>query len=475
MTRTAAFTLEVLAPDTTAITGRVLTAEAAPQPIPGVTVTLGAAFTLTDAGGNFVLLAPPSGANMLLVDGRTASTATVQYPPVEVNIAVNTTGPTRVPFVVYLPKLDTANPVTLPLDSGGFTTQEVKATTPTIPGLVVTVPAGTKITGPDGNPVSQITITPVPIDRSPMPFPPGVSPPMLFTIQPGGAVPSLPLPISFPNISEAAPGTTANFYFFDLATGQWQTWGTGTVSADGTQVVSDPGFGLPRFAWHFWDVVRDKLKKLWNLLTAGDPVDLATGQFTVQKTDLVLPGRLPISIQRSYRSDDTRAGFFGVGWNLGVFDSRITSAGAALNLITADQNTFLLTPNGPGQWASTDAPFLQGAVITQVAGEFSFQIRFKDGTVHRYERIIGFANTAGLSAITDRNGNTVTITRSSPAPGLFGLITQITEPAGRSFTLTYDGARIASVTDPIGRTVTALPPPPPAVKITSGLQRARRR
>src|SRR5207245_12546 len=79
--------------------------------------------------------------------------------------------------------------------------------------------------------------------------------------------------------------------------------------------------------------------------------------------------------------------------------------------------------------------------------------RFKDGTVHRYERIIGFANTAGLSAITDRNGSTVTITRSSPAPGLFGLITQITAPAGRSFTLTYDGARIASVTDPIGRTV----------------------
>src|SRR5207245_7280452 len=137
----------------------------------------------------------------------------------------------------------------------------------------------------DGNPVSQITITPVPIDRSPMPFPPGppgVSPPMLFTIQPGGAVPSQRLPISFPNITEAAPGSSANLYFFDLATGQWQTWGTGTVSADGTQIVSDPRFGLPRFAWHFWDIVRDKLKKLWNLLTALAPVDLPTGQLLVQ-------------------------------------------------------------------------------------------------------------------------------------------------------------------------------------------------
>ena len=128
VTRTAAFTLEVLAPATTAITGRVLTAEAVPQPIPGVTVTLGSAFTLTDAGGNFVLLAPLAGANMLLVDGRTASTPTAQYPPVEVNIGVNASGPTRVPFIVFLPKLDTANPVTLPTDATGTVTTTVQAT-----------------------------------------------------------------------------------------------------------------------------------------------------------------------------------------------------------------------------------------------------------------------------------------------------------------------------------------------------------
>ncbi|MGH2359970.1 MAG: hypothetical protein ACRDGM_05445, partial [bacterium] len=97
--------------------------------------------------------------------------------------------------------------MTLPLDAGGFTTQEVQASTPVIPGLVVTIPAGTRIIGPDGNPVSQITITPVPVDRTPMPFPAGVTPPMLFTIQPGGAVPSQPLPISFPNATDAPPGT----------------------------------------------------------------------------------------------------------------------------------------------------------------------------------------------------------------------------------------------------------------------------
>jgi len=452
-TRTASVSLEVLPPDTLAVTGQILTAESIPQPIPGVSVVLGAAFVLTDAAGNFTLLAPPTGPNMLFVDGRTASTVTDQFPIVEIQITVAATGPTRVPFPIYLPKLDTANAINLPLDASGFTTQTVLATTPRIPGLVVTVPQGTKITGPDGNPVAQLVITPVPVDRSPMPFPAGKSAPLLFAINPGGSVPSQPLPISFPNVTEASPGRPADMHYFDLATGNWNIWGTGTVSADGRQVVSDPGTGLPRLAWHWWDIVREGLQKLWKSITGGDPVDLGTGIFTVEKNDLVLSARIPISIQRTYRSDDTRSGFFGIGWNLGIYESRLTSNGDTVVLTMPDQNTFQFRPSGPGQWTSTES-ILLGAVITQLPGEFDFQIRYKDGIIHTYTRIIGFANTAGLSAITDRNGNTVTITRESPAPGVFGLITQITEPTGRSYALNYDGVgRITSVSDPIARQV----------------------
>ena len=73
---------------------------------------------------------------MLLVDGRTASTPTAQYPPVEVQITVSAMGAPRVPFILYLPRLDTANPITLPLNAAGATTQEVRATTPLILRLV---------------------------------------------------------------------------------------------------------------------------------------------------------------------------------------------------------------------------------------------------------------------------------------------------------------------------------------------------
>ena len=61
-------------------------------------------------------------------------------------------------------------------------------------------------------------------------------------------MPSQPLPITFPNPTRAAPGTSADLYFFDLIAGTWAVWGQGIVSNDGATIASNPGFGLPRFA-----------------------------------------------------------------------------------------------------------------------------------------------------------------------------------------------------------------------------------
>src|SRR5207247_2159474 len=48
VTRTAPVSLQVLPRDTHAVTGRIMTAESLPQPIPGVSVALGSAFVPTD-------------------------------------------------------------------------------------------------------------------------------------------------------------------------------------------------------------------------------------------------------------------------------------------------------------------------------------------------------------------------------------------------------------------------------------------
>ena len=452
VTRGAHVTLQVLPASTTGVAGRIMTAETVPRPIPGVTIALGSAFVVTDAAGNFVLLAPPPGPSMLFVDGRTASTATAQFPIVEVRLDVAATGVTQVPFTIYLPILDTANAIDLPLDAGGFTTREVKATTPAIPGLIVTVPQGTRIVGPDGNPVAQLVITPVPINRSPMPFPPDVAPRLLFAINPGGAVPSQPLPITFPNAGDAMPGSSADLHYFDLVAGDWSVWGQGTVTADGTRIASNPGAGLPRLAWHFAFLsVSDQVRS--RHARAGDPVDLVTGRFTMTKMDLALPGRLPVLLQRTYRSEHAAPGLFGSGWNLAPYDTLLAEVGAgpSLNLVLPDQSSYLFTYDpATGEWRTSGEPFLAGAVITRLPGDYNFRLRYKDGTVHRYQRIPPLA-AAGLGAIEDPNGNVLTIERSG-AP-FDRRILSLSEPAGRQLVFSYEAGRVTQVADPLGRRV----------------------
>ena len=47
--------------------------------------------------------------------------------------------------------------------------------------------------------------------------------------------------------------------------------------------------------------------------TGGDPVDLGIGLFILTNTDLQLPDVLPISLQRTYRPNDTVSRSFGIG------------------------------------------------------------------------------------------------------------------------------------------------------------------
>ncbi len=156
---------------------------------------------------------------------------------------------------------------------------------------------------------------------------------------------------TFPNAQQFPPGTRANLYFFDLTLGNWAIWGQGTVSDDSRVIISDPGAGLPRFAWH-----GAACQNTCPVLTAGgdrhptggEPVDLVTGQFTVNKTDLVLPGRIPVTIQRSHRSGGTTLNsLFGVGWTVGLYDAVLTPSGTGFQL-TKPEAIPLHKPSSPG-------------------------------------------------------------------------------------------------------------------------------
>jgi RHS repeat-associated protein len=160
-------------------------------------------------------------------------------------------------------------------------------------------------------------------------------------------------------------------------------------------------------------------------------------------------------MQRFYRSESPTAGLLGIGWALDPYETLLLEQGDSRVLIYPDQSRAVFAPTGDAQWQATTEPGLLGAVLTRLSplgADIIYQVRFKDGTIQRYERIFGYANLAGLAAITDRHGNTVTLTREQVFQQ--NKITRITEPSGRALDLTHDAlGRIATITDPIGRVV----------------------
>jgi RHS repeat-associated protein len=443
ITRDVALSVEILPTGTTTLTGQVLSTE--DIPLEGVFVTLGNANDTTDAGGNFLLSNVPTGHQMILIDGRTAIAPGEFYPEVVVSVDITGGQGNVMPYLVYLPKLDIDNPINLPIDASGTTTQEVIATTPKIPDLEVRIPAGTQIIDPAGNPVSQITITAVPPDRSPMPFPSNAEGAQIFTIQPGGSTLSQPVPITFPNTLNGDPGERADFYYFDVTSGSWNLYGQGTVSPDARQVVPDPGVGIPIFAWHFTarQLVQDQTPKE-QTVEVNDPVDVTTGLLMVEKTDMVLPGRIPIALTRTYHQGRTTQGDFGIGSSHN-YDMRLfpSAGGESLVLIQGDDKRFRFSLESGNTFVSINSPAMRGATAT-LNPDNSGTVRLKDGTV------LNFDTNGRLIQHQDRNGNQLIIDRDSS-----GRILSVHVPQGGYLEFDYDGSnRITSVTDSILRQVT---------------------
>src|SRR5262249_6514177 len=108
------------------------------------------------------------------------------------------------------------------------TTQETVITTPLIPGLELHLPAGAVIRDHAGHRVTEIGLTPVPLDRPPFPLPPHVDVPVYFTAQPGGAYVSAPgdqrARIVYPNYRRQPPGRTMAFWHYDPDERGWYVW-----------------------------------------------------------------------------------------------------------------------------------------------------------------------------------------------------------------------------------------------------------
>ena len=457
-------------PGMTAVAGEIRTLNG--QPLEGVSLRVADKATRTDDTGRFLLTSISPGHHELLIDGRTASRPGRTYGVFEVGIDVRAGRTTVLPFRSWMPEIDTAHAVLIPSP----TPDEVVVTTPHIPGWELHLPPGTIIRDRDGHVVTQLSITPIPVDRPPFPLPFDVEFPMYFTIQPGGAsIEPYGARIIYPNITSESPGTRINFWNYDPEVKGWHIYGRGTVTPDRAQVVPDEGVVIYRLAGASAGPLpngprpgndssgSDSSGVNKPEPSAGDPVDLATGLFVFTKTDLFLPDVLPIALTRTQRPANAIQGLkpFGIGsghiYEIGLFMD--TQHFQEADLVLSEGGRVHYSRISPGT-GSADALFEHTATPSLFFGSrlrrvpvgprppFHWELTLKDGSVYEFSD----SSVPLLVAVRDRNGNRITILRRS---GDHGRAVQVLSPNGRWLTLTLDdGNRVIEAQDSIGRVVT---------------------
>jgi RHS repeat-associated protein len=448
--------ISVLGGGITALTGRVLDTEN--KPVQGVTLRLAGQSTTTDAGGNFLLQNIPAGPDQFLfIDGSTA-VPDRKYPTFPALVTIEAGKVNVLPFTPFLHPQKTTGFVDI--SNSGV---ERVVTDPELPGVELRIPAGVTITGWDGQPNTRINVNSVPLDRIPLPHP---DPPIaarsvyfFYFDKVGGGTPSQPVPFTAPNDLGLPPGAKTELWYYDegptpdSATQRWQKAGTGTVSADGKTISTDPGVGLPRFccgaacfACATGQCDPPSNPRRDGSTQSKDPVDLNSGVFVFTKTDMVLPGRLPVTVTRTYRTLDSDSGVFGIGWSSN-FDLALQRAGNQISLILPGKTVVPFTLQTDGSFAALGDPGHRGSRIT-LASDGSATLRLKDGARWNFPAFV--ANFSQLRSMVDRNGNTIAVTRDS-----IGRVTALTEPGGRQIVFGYASGfgPISELRDPLGRSV----------------------
>ena len=444
------------APGVTALAGQVLTLNG--RALDNVTIKVGSRSASTDDTGRFLLEEVATGHQLMIIDGRTASTSSKAYGIFKVGVDIIDGKTNALGYTVWMPKLDTRNVVTI----SSPTTTNVTVSSPRIPGLELRLPAQTVLRDMDGQNVTQLSITPIPTNQPPFPLPSGVNVPVYFTIQPGGSQIIPPrAQLIYPNFMNATPGTRIDFYNYDATEKGWYVYGRGTVTPNGRQIVPDAGVVLyelsgamvanPNNAPPEGPPECEECK-------GGDPVDLSTGLFVYEQTDLIVRDTLPISLTRTYRPRDTVVRPFGIGT---THPFEIFLVGDIFPYTFAD----LILPDGSRVHYNRISPGtgFSDAVYEHTETPSAFyktQIKFvggrwhltlKDGTLYEFPDAENAQSPrlAALVAMSDRYGNRYTLTRDANHN-----LTKITTPNGRYIEFTYDASnRITQAKDNIGRTV----------------------
>jgi RHS repeat-associated protein len=189
----------------------------------------------------------------------------------------------------------------------------------------------------------------------------------------------------------------------------------------------------------------------------GDPVDLATGLFVYEKTDVVLPDVIPIALTRTYRPNDDTSRAFRIGTTHTYDMFLIGDLGdtwADLILPDGGRVHFVRTSPGTGhltavmEHTSTPTAFQKAEIRwNSSASRGSWDLTMRDGTVYEFGNWLN--NKVRLVGIVNRHGQRLVIQRSGIN------VSRIISPHGRILDFTTDASnRVTSIRDNLGREVT---------------------
>ncbi len=450
------------APGVTALAGQVLTLRG--KALSNVVLSIGGTTAQTDESGRFLLTGLSAGKQVLVIEGNQKG-GRADYGRYEVKVDLSDALTNVLDYHIWLSKLDRKGNLTI----SSPTTQETVLTSPSIPGLELRLPAGSVIRGHDGKIVTELNMTAIPTDRPPFPLP-GVGVPVYFTIQPGAAVIQnisanklQGAQLIYPNFSSSAAGTRIDFWNYDPRGKGWYIYGRGTVTADARQVVPDPGVAI----YEFTGAMVSKPSNAPEVGPpcgpergcGGDPVDLFTGLYLQENSDMQVDDVLPLEVRRSYRSQDRASRAFGVGSNLSydMFLVGDVSPWTYTELILPDGGRVRYERTSPGT-ESSDAVYtapIRGTQFDSSTISYTgtvacyWDLKLKTGERMCFPEAMNStsARSAAANSISDRFGNTITLERDRNKN-----LTTATSPNGRTLTFVYDTAnRITSATDNVGR------------------------
>ena len=415
-----------VAPITTSFIGRTVVDNGTNTSLVGVTITMlgknGAGgttncsgSTISDGSGNFALTNLPAGClgpQLIGFIGTTVTSPPGQYAGLQLVYTLVSSQVLVAPALINLPPINTAETFNVIQND----TVDQSYSYSTIPGLSVTVYAGTTITLQDGsvpNPFPLAAVQ-VPVDRLPDPVQPTTASVVAFIVafQPAESTASQPVAVWFPNLLNVPPGTDLPLMTLNPTLGRMVPYGTGTVSANGSTIIPDidPStgslahrYGITYFDWHgpVGGPPGPPGPPPGGGPGGGDPIDYSTGLMVLNSPDISIRGTLgTVEMVRTYRTQAALGNIPGpFGWGSShnfayALDTLTPQTASVINLILPTGTRVPFNLQADGTLINTTAPFYAGWVMTTSPSGLTTLTR-KNGSYMQF--VPGIPPTGSLS------------------------------------------------------------------------------